>query len=55
MERTRDLLTTVGAGAAGAFVAVFAVNASAMMALPAIVGVSFAAVVAERGRAHRWR
>jgi hypothetical protein len=45
VSRTTELLATVGAGAAGAMVAVLVIGASMLFVLPAALGVALVAVL----------
>lgn len=48
--RTLDLLTTIGAGAAGAAIAAVVVGASLVWVLPAALAVGLVALLADRTR-----
>lgn len=48
--RTSDLLATIVAGALGAAVGTFLINASLILVVPAAIGVGIVTVVADRSR-----
>ncbi len=51
MSRTAELLTTIGAGAVGALLAVTAIGASLLLAIPGVLAVALIATVASGRRA----
>lgn len=50
MTRRAEVLATIGAAAVGALVAVLAIGASPLLALPGIAVVGLVSLVATRGR-----
>jgi hypothetical protein len=50
VSRTAEMAATIGAGIAGAALAVFAVGASLLLVVPAALGVGLVAAIAGRTR-----